>query len=190
MGYAASWIAVRGKSPQSVLDALCLATTDEYEEIPESRWCGTRWGDWYLVYANDFQLAMSSPLPALAEGAELVTCVLEEHVMVSSVSHWINGVEQWWVIHDAQTGSDHLQCTGRLPASYEETVRTRTAEQQAADRDHCHVDLLFKVPIEIAAALTGFRHDAEPPPGVRFERLMPGNGTWMDTVRKLLRLGS
>ncbi len=53
MGFAMSWAAVRGCTPEAVREALGLRATGAREEIPESEITGAEFpGGWYMVVSN------------------------------------------------------------------------------------------------------------------------------------------
>lgn len=160
MGFNASWLAVRGKPTESVLDLMSLKRTGEFEEVPESPVTGIALPTgWYLIFANDFAFIDRALLSRLSEGAEVVTCAVEEHVMVSSASGLKDGAEIWSILHDSREGMRHLKFSGELPDQFD-SIRSRLfAEQSATGGDDSDVDYVFDVPVEVASALTGFRHD-------------------------------
>ncbi len=64
-------------------------------------------------------------------------------------------------LHDSGCGISHLKMEGELPPG-SGAIRDRImAKQQPAGGSHAEVDCAFDVPIELAEALTGFRHDVE-----------------------------
>jgi hypothetical protein len=127
VGFSQSWVAVRGKSRAVVLETLGLTATGTREEIAESPLVGAALPDgWYLVVANRAGDAlMREPMLArLSRGAEVVTCDVEEHVMVSVASGWRDGRRAWVVGHDGQESVEHLTAEGRTPPGFE-AIRDR-----------------------------------------------------------------
>lgn len=171
MGFNASWLAVRGRPAESVREMMRLKPTGEFEEVPESPVTGIALSTgWYLIFANDFGFIDRAPLSRLSEGAEVVTCAVEEHVMASSASGWKDGAAIWSILHDSQEGMRHLRVSGEPPDSFE-ALRTRLfAEQAAAGGDDSDTDYVWDVPVEVALTLTGFRHD-QWIDGAKYERL-------------------
>jgi hypothetical protein len=167
MGFSVSWLAIRGKDADTVQRELALAGTGEYEEVPESPLLGANLAEgWYLVFANRCDYADNAPLERLSRGDLLVTCAVEEHAMISHASGWSDGRSEWSVLHDSQQGLEHLDAQGDLPPAFA-AIRDRLSEEQAEQGE---ADYLFDVPIEVARAITGFRHDQSEPTR-RFERL-------------------
>ena len=62
--------------------------------------------------------------------------------------------------HDLQRGAGHLETEGTLPPVFA-PVRDRLSAERAGKQDR--VDYIFDVPVEVAKALTGFRHDEDIP---------------------------
>jgi hypothetical protein len=201
MGFSVAWVAIRGKTRARVLDELKLTATGEREEAPESPIVGTSLpGGWYLVFGNRFDFTELLPLGWLSIDAELVTCAVEEHVMCSEASGWRNGERTWSVAHDAQKGLTHLAVVGDappiLPGIHEGLAKRLEA---AGGKDASDVDYIFDVPVELAAILTGFRHDRDclglesapferldypPPPDTVLGLLRGRRKAWEEAVKK------
>src|SRR5579862_7370539 len=121
MGYSLSWLAVRGKPVQEVRDALGFRPTGQREEIPESDFSAAEMPNgWYLIVANHSeQVASDSALHRLsASGCEIVTCFIEEHVMVSKSTGWKDGTMRWSVTHDSEERLWHLDTQGEPPEGF------------------------------------------------------------------------
>jgi hypothetical protein len=112
MGYAVSWLAIRGNTESSVLASLGLEKTGETEEVPESGWSITRVRDWLVIWSNSCQPKRFCDAGAKLHG-EVVMCDVEEHVMFSSVAAFNNGTVSWCITHDAQQAIDHLLVEGQ-----------------------------------------------------------------------------
>jgi hypothetical protein len=178
MGYSLSWFAVRGKSPELVLSQLELHATGTREEIPESPIVAAELPDgWYLVLSNqDTRFVEDASLRRISAGCEVVSCFVEEHVMCSEARGWKDGKELWSVCHDAQVGIDNLEKMGALPSTFSSIHTRLLAEREKAGAQAA--DFLFDVPVELAKAETGFRHDEDCPGGKEdpFELLATGRG--------------
>lgn len=156
MGYAISWLAIRGSTEPAILAALGLAKTGETEEVPESDWCSNRVGEWILIWSNS--LGSDKFLNAASKlENELVICEVEEHVMCASATALIGGVTSWRIVHDAQQARDHLTVEGSPPASL---ARIQVEEFARAKEDR-EVDFIFEIPVRVAQEVVGFRHDAD-----------------------------
>jgi hypothetical protein len=163
MGFSQSWLAVKGKPPVAVLDALGLRGTDRREELAESPIVGAELpGGWYLVVTNrsGHRLMCEPILERLSAGCEVVTGDVEEHVMVSIATGWKEGRKVWSVVHDAQRGKEHLETEGELPAMFGGIRDELRSKQQAAGGGDADVDYIFDVPVMLAKTLTGYQHDA------------------------------
>ena len=162
MGYSLSWMGVKDVSLHVVLEALALTRTGRRQEIPDSPLNGVNLpSGWYLVIANNKSpdFFADSALQRLSTDGELVTCFVEEHVMYSSATGWKGGRKVWSVLHDSQLDIEHLETAGDLPSNFS-LIRDRLhASQEAAGGRSADVDYTFNVPVELAEARTGFRHD-------------------------------
>jgi hypothetical protein len=158
MGWSYSWIAVRGKTPDAILQALGLRRPGFFERRDPSWKCADLSNGWFVVFA-----ARSSE-PAeftdrlfgeLSQQGELVVSQVEEHAMCSSSAYWKDGERIWSVAYDEQEGSDSLTASGRLPPSY----RAPESADQDEDEDGEGGTDLFSIPLELGAEITGFRYD-------------------------------
>jgi hypothetical protein len=95
-----------------------------------------------------------------SSGCELVTCFVEEHVMVSRATGWKDGHLRWSVTHDAQKGLMHLDVQGEPPPGFA-AIRDRKLAEQAADDGS--VDWLFEIPVETARSVVGYLHNEDVP---------------------------
>jgi hypothetical protein len=175
MGYSLSWIAVKGKPPQAVRDEFSFRMTDAREEIPESELSAVEMpSGWYLIVSNHTEQVVSDAAMRRlsSSGCELVTCFVEEHVMVSRATGWKDGQLKWSVTHDAQKGLMHLDVQGEPPPELAAIRDQKFAEQAAGDSD---CDYLFDIPVETARSVAGYRHDQDVPglSGDVFEVLAP-----------------
>jgi hypothetical protein len=164
MGYAVSWFAVSGKDPQRVLQELGLSPTGETEEVPDAPIvCAHLPAGWFLVFVNrDSPVVFwEEPLARLSAGCRVVSCEIEEHVMFSSATCHSNGERVWHVAHDAQKGIYHLETQGQMPPELDGILQSLKNEQDLEGGEKADVDYIHDVAIELAKAITGFRHDED-----------------------------
>ena len=162
MGFALSWVAIKGKTRDAILGELRLRPTGRREEIPEAPLVGASSADgWYLIVAqgDEQELLGPSVIERLARGGEAVTCSVEEHVMYSEASGWRDGQRFWLVTHAGEDGPKDVAATGALPAAYAAIRDRLLAQQQAAGGAKAEVDYLFDIPVDLAQSLVGFKHD-------------------------------
>lgn len=171
MGFSLTWTAVRGKPSEEVLAALGLrltgATSDDMPTRREPYASAQLDGGWVLVVADastaprerflDESDAADRFLSSLSKGCEVVCCFVEEHVMYGRACAWRDGVRLWSVAHDAEVGVDDLQVAGTPPPDLA-ALADRAREEQAAEGD---ADYAFDVPVDLAKAVAGFRHDED-----------------------------
>lgn len=188
MGYSLSWLAIKGKLPQTVLDELGFRVTEEGEAMPESDLTAAELPNgWYLIVANrSEQVVPDGVLKQLSAGCEAVTCFVEEHVMFSSATGWKDGRRCWLVRHNAQKQRDHIEAEGELAPMFNSILSRMQSRQREADARKQRVDFLFEVPVELAHALVGYRCDRDVPElrGKPFRVLVGGGSTgWLPPPR-------
>jgi len=165
MGYSLSWLAIKGKPPQAVRDELGLRPTGAREEIPESNLSGAQLPNgWYLIVSNHTeQVAPDAAMQRFSVACgELVTCFVEEHVMVSKASGWKDGQRKWSVTHDAQKGRSHLEVHGEMPPAFA-AIQKRLFASQSPMKTAGSCDHVFSIPVELAESVAGYRHDKDIP---------------------------
>lgn len=161
-----SWFAAKTLD----LDELCAAVPMEPTEVADPRWesplCGGIWRDgWYLVIAGRSCSRLVEPqiLRSLSASYPVVACSIEEHVMATEAYYWNEGKLTWSVKHQSELDLYHLEALGELPAFYQEIERSHIREQDHEQSHAAEVDFIFEVPLEMAKAVTAFKHDEEPP---------------------------
>jgi hypothetical protein len=158
MGFHVSWVTVAGKPPSVVRNELRLTETNEREYVPESDVTGVLLpSGWYTVFFNE-------PMPAefdeailckISQGASVMVFVVEETSMVSLARGYVDGVQTWEFVHDANEGMEHLAVTGAPPPLFVEV------KQRLLDASDLEADYLFDLPAVFCEASTGFRHDED-----------------------------
>jgi hypothetical protein len=163
MGIAVSYVCVKGKDRQAVLDALNLEdmpagaparrSNPSIAELPN---------EWIVVMCNDFDQALKPAWlqPLAAGGAELAACQIEEHVMVSRAVGYRQDGRTWSVDYNCENGGV-LDVDGSLPEEFADIEAETRAEQEKED----DVDYMIEVPIRLVHALTGYRCDEAPEDG-------------------------
>ena len=170
-----SWIFVDGINEDALYEALDLAATGE---TPDEHDLGTSYvplagaalkSGWSAVFAQ-YALVMEASVgtnPAriarLPARSRCITCVVLEHAMVSYASLWQDGHYVWQIRHDSSQGNGHLEVRGDLPSAFGDfrniAMEKQRAEQARRKPGEWGVDYFFDVPIDTAAAITGYRHD-------------------------------
>lgn len=159
MGYRVLLIAVTGKQPDVIHREYGVTPTDNYEDIPESPVTGALLPSGpYLLYIKDEIIPDEKVLARLSLNASLLACYANETVMNSFTASWVNGAEQWSVLHDAQEGIGNLQTTGQVPTQLK-PIRDRLETEQIASQEE--VDHIFDIPIELFVALGGIRYNED-----------------------------
>jgi hypothetical protein len=178
MGYAISWIAFQDKTTAQAAELLGLFPSGRLEQEPESMFCGVRLDNgWYVVVINEYghKFVRERSLRRVSGAADVVAVAIEEHVMFSSAEAWKNGNLVWKVRHESESGPRHLEEQGSLPVQYGSVKERLLAAQQREDEGAREVDYVFDVPLELAEAIVGFKHDRMI--NDRFEVLKPVTAT-------------
>jgi hypothetical protein len=165
MGFAITWCAVREEHAEAFLQSLGLSTTGETEEVPESLISSARLDTgWRVVWYNKYGCPFLRPedLRRLSGDRDVLVCLVEEHVMASSAEMWSRGARKWWISHEGEDGPKGLSSDGELPSSLP-PIREEMERLQASEGgDEADVDYIFEIPLRVAQAIVGFKHDEEP----------------------------
>jgi hypothetical protein len=157
MGYAASWIVVRGLEREEFLRRLDLE--DSGRRLDWGRGfllLGDVGGGWLVVCARDCRYATTKLLTEISMGAEALSCQVEEHVMVSKARGFRDGRQVWAATHDPAKGIDSLVIKGAPPTELVTIEADLRAKQIAEGGDDADVDFMFDAPPKIVAALSGY----------------------------------
>lgn len=168
MGNSLSWLAVKGKSPEAVLEELQLSSTGTPGEVCRSPLvAATSNAGWYLIVANrcEHHIISAPVVERLSASCDVVTCTVEEHVMFSEAIGWRHGRRLWSVTHRGEDDSTKKTVSekGTLPSEYF-AIRDRFFRQQEAeDAADAEVDFIFEIPVVLAQTFAGYKHDEASP---------------------------
>lgn len=160
MGLSLSWIAVKDM-PKAELIAIYKA-----EKTGKSRaFTGydfallEKRNGWSaaLGYEEDYINEQKSLLRALSENHDVMSVVIEEHVMYSAATLCRGGKQVWLIEHDLNKGPEHMRAEGELPPCFVE-IHERLLAKRRNDPSPC--DYLFDVPVKVAQELTGIHHES------------------------------
>jgi hypothetical protein len=166
MGYAVTWCAVPERDAEDFLQRLRLSPTGEVEEIPESLVTSAKLATgWRIVWYNEYDCPFLTPtqLRELSKHHAVLVCLIEEHVMASSSEHWSGGKRDWWISHKGESGPKGLALDGRPPESFAAIKSQLEAQQLAEGGEDADVDYIFEIPLKVAQATVGFKHDEDCP---------------------------
>ncbi|HZZ70142.1 MAG TPA: hypothetical protein VFE18_18365 [Phenylobacterium sp.] len=171
MGRSDSWIAVRGIDRPQVVERLGLEETGrEVEKWSVFLALGDMPNGWLIVRARDFEYPKPKLLASLSAGAELLSCQVEEHVMVSIARGFRDGLQTWSAVHEPDKGLYSLVVEGTPPPELA-VIEQRLRAEQDAEGEDANVDFMFDAAPEIVAAISGYRDDQDQ--GVVFTELQP-----------------
>src|SRR5579863_1349181 len=178
MGYAISWIAFEDKTAAEVAGLLGLSPSGEFDEVPRDMFSGARFGTgWYVVVIDKYghKFVKARTLERVSTATGVIAATVEEHVMFSSAEAWKSGRLTWKITHEGENGPRNLKEQGSLPAEYSPIKTRLLAAQQEEDAGGREVDYFFDMPLDLAEAITGYKHDKAVV--ARFEILKRGTST-------------
>ncbi len=190
MGISISWIGVKGRSRADVLAELDMRDTGQPDAENRAKFsCADLPDDWLIIRSRHFGFASPQRIADLSAGALVIGCAIEEHVMFSGVRAYRNGRALWHVIHDPQNGLYDLSVGGKPPVELAGIRDRAVREQDQEGGVDAGVDLIFDVPLDLAQAVCGFRHDgagsSESLPA--FTRLKPNPTTITGEIIAMIR---
>jgi hypothetical protein len=162
MGWAITWCAVREDKAEQFLTELGLSPTGKTEEVPESLISTAKLDtEWQLIWYNKYDCPFLKPekRAVLSSDKDVLLCQVEEHVMASSAEMWSQGKRTWWVSHEGEDGPKGLATDGNLPEPFQAIRKEMEEAQLAEGGEDADVDLIFEIPLKLAQALVGFKHD-------------------------------
>ena len=158
MGFSISWVAFKGLDKADVLRRAGFVDTGQATDVPDDQapfayaWFPTGWS---ALFSNDYRYAAPEGLAHLSQGATVLGCQIE----FSAAALFTDGREVWQVTHESEKGRYDLQTSGTMPTEFE-PIRKRLVEQQQHSRGgFLGVDCIWDIPVSLAQALTGYRHD-------------------------------
>jgi hypothetical protein len=160
MGFSISWVAFENLSKAEVLMRTRFRDTgvpDEANEAPFS--VAALPTGWVVLFSSDFDYGTAEHLAALSSGAVVVSCQVEEHVMFSAAHCSTDTREAWSVSHDSQRGRYDVVTRGALPSAFAPIKMRLNSRQDDSGGAASDVDYTFDIPVELAAEMTGYRHD-------------------------------
>jgi hypothetical protein len=161
MGYAISWIAIKGLDRAEVYDRLDMKPTGEINNTHELNCARVLANGWIVVVLDKagHPLVQEANLEELSLQAEVIACNTAENAMFSSAEAWTDGVRLWSVTHDATSGDVFdLEIQGNPPPILA-AIDGKYRKLQKAEGEDPHVDHIFEVPLALATRITGFKHD-------------------------------
>ncbi|RAZ82633.1 hypothetical protein DPM33_34510 [Mesorhizobium hawassense] len=167
MGFSISWFGLRGygiKEAAALFGREVGGSSEDFDAPVNAYRSDKNWAIIILGYCS-FPNPPDSYLSAFSQGREMVVVHIEEHTMFARAELWSAGKNIWRVWHAGDKDVRDLHTTGDLPASFQ-SLRQQAFSKQDKESD---VDYAFDIPLDLAAELTGFRHDEGAPDRVFFE---------------------
>jgi hypothetical protein len=175
VGFSVSWIALKDLPLTEAALAFGLTSSDQSGETFDYEVSGANVGDWTVLVFNDVNTALAEEeLVRLSRRDDVVVVHVHETTMMQTSEMWRQGRQVWSVWHDTLQGERNLEEEGEFPPAYDEIKQRLFAQQDEEDAGDAAVDFVSEIPIELAAQVTGFRHDRM---GAEFFELVPGDGS-------------
>lgn len=160
MGFSLAWVAVHGIAGDDFLERAGFEDTGEIDEYFEEQHSGGEIpGGWYVIVTSEIGLLEPAKLALWSAGGRLVATVVHEDSSNSLAMEWRDGKQVWSLSHDGSEGGDQLAVEGTLPDVFEELHQEAVAAQEESRKEGGEVDFVFDIPLDLAAEITGFRHD-------------------------------
>jgi hypothetical protein len=157
MSHSLMWAAMKGAPVETFLENAELIDTGEPDAFFEAEIAGAEHpGGWYVVVASDPAFADAAALARWSQGARLIAAVIDEDTLTSLVTEWREGRPVWSIAHEAAGGEPQLSVDGDVP----ELLHPVREEMLARANGVATPELAYEIPLEVAARITGFRHDA------------------------------
>jgi hypothetical protein len=161
MGFRISWIATEA-SEENVLAALDAVKTGETDAYPDFDLCVvTAKPGWTVIWSNDEVFFDDARCMALSREFPLLGVHVNETVMYSDARWFDGGGLVWKIWHEGDEDPAHLARIGPLPDQAAEIEQAKRAEQKRDDEANPGdgVDIIFEIPLALAASYCGFKHD-------------------------------
>ena len=154
MGAALSYVAIKDRPDSALLKSLNISELSSGTDLHQLygakalNGCDFESG-WFVItnYGNPQVLLSPKMLQQLSAKSRLVTCDVEEHVMCSSATGWIDGEQVWSVVYDSQVDDEEIVVTGKLPTGFNEMAAALRKEQS-----------FFEIPTELVHNICGFEY--------------------------------
>ncbi len=162
MGCAVSWIAIKSDNSNQIREMLEVTEAGEASDRHRDPLSMADLGNgWMLLYLNSLNsdIVADSSLARLSKIGQLIVCKIEEHIMYSSCSMWMRSERLWRIAHDSQEGMYHLEQEGSLPEVFKSIKKEKFKAQHSEGGSSASVDLVFEIPLELAADMCGFQHN-------------------------------
>ena len=162
MGYSITWFAFHQSDEDVLMQDLRLSPTGQTDEGPDSLIATAKLKNgWQILWYNRHECPFlnESDLQRLSSRFEIIRCLVEEHVMASSSELWSGSVRKWRLLHEGENGPKGLEVEGEPPESLQQIRQEMETAQLAEGGDEADVDYIFEIPLRVAKALVGFKHD-------------------------------
>jgi hypothetical protein len=160
MGFSISWVAVDAACERALFDHFGLKECGEAYELADFPISRMRIGSWYVLqWDHQTHLVDERLLTKLSAHGRLIAVMVEEHVMFASAEEWNGGKRVWGAVHCADVHLMHIGVEGELPDTYADILSQQLQEQEASGGLKAGVDHIIDIPLQLANAIVGYKHD-------------------------------
>lgn len=160
MGYRISWIGTQAPI-LDILSAIDAVETGSSAEFPDFEYCVVSLeGGWTVVWAPE-EFFNNQRCKALSATHPIIAVSVNETVMYSDARWFENGELVWSIWHQGDEDRSHLESSGPVPdigKTIERAKRVEQAEDDASEPEYS-VDVIFEIPLALAATYCPFKHD-------------------------------
>jgi hypothetical protein len=161
MGFAHSWIAVRGLTREQALESLGMAVSEVQTDLLEGVALFDWSDDWLVVLSEDDGNGFDGELAELGRlGRAAVAYGVNLDADFSTAYGFEAGKDIWVVTADPN--QQRLRVVGHPPEQLDSIIRAAKAEQ-----GNTEVDLFFDIPASLADSICGFRIGKGDPEAIR-----------------------
>ncbi|KXX66942.1 hypothetical protein [Flammeovirga sp. SJP92] len=159
MGFKVLLIATKFSQKENDFSALSVKSTNTFSEYEDHGVATAMTKNGYRIY---YIMDNIEPNPKIfkkmSQDCELQTLFIYENLLCSFTSNWVNGQENWSVLHNCEEGGiEHIKTDGEVPKFFEEIK----IEKHKLQEDEIDVDYYFEIAPDIFKKITGYRHDIE-----------------------------
>jgi hypothetical protein len=122
------------------------------------------------VLTLDFGFPTPERMALISADGTALAVSADDRSMFSVVRGYERGQAVFAIEHDGGSqGVRHIETAGKIPREWAAIFERTSLEQDKEDQGAAEVDLMFDAPMELAAALCGYRHDKPWPEGPQHE---------------------
>ena len=161
MGFSISWLGYYGVCKTDLLALAGLRDTQiRGFAIGKLFSCAELPTGWSILVADNYDWASPERVDVASANHAVLSCQVAEGSMDCASRMHVRGTRIWSVTHTSDRGRYDLVTFGKLPTELAKLRAEMEGRQQQADVEGEPIDYIFEIPIRLAAAICGFKHDS------------------------------